>query len=154
MKQNKTHELLQQNSVFALSVLPQNIDANIIDIFGRHSSRKIDKFETISTKSIKQVNIISDSLGYMICEKVDAIENETHTLFIGKLIEADVLQEGEAMSYQYYQEHKTNWAEKKEQGKTAWVCKACGYVYYGSEVPDDFKCPLCGMDSSYFIKEV
>ena len=37
---------------------------------------------------------------------VDKIENETHTLFIGKIIEADVYVDKEAMSYQYYQEHK------------------------------------------------
>ena len=41
-----------------------------------------------------------------ILEKVDMVENDTHTLFIGKLIEADVFKEGDAMSYGYYQEHK------------------------------------------------
>ena len=42
----------------------------------------------------------------MICEIVDSIDNDTHTLFIGKLIEADIYREKEEMSYGYYQEHK------------------------------------------------
>lgn len=40
-----------------------------------------------------------------------------------------------------------------EQGKTAWVCTVCGYVYYGDEVPDDYKCPLCGLGKEYFKKQ-
>ena len=35
----------------------------------------------------------------------------------------------------------------------AWVCKICGYVYEGDEVPADYKCPLCGADASYFEKK-
>ena len=52
------------------------------------------------------LNIVNDSLGYMILEKVDTIENDTHTLFIGRLIEADLYKDEPAMTYNYYQEHK------------------------------------------------
>ena len=56
----------------------------------------------VTTNKIRAgVKIIKDSIGYMICEKIDSIENETHTLFIGKLIHADVYKDEEAMSYQY-----------------------------------------------------
>lgn len=44
------------------------------------------------------IPIIDDSLGFMICEVMDLIDNDTHTLFIGKLVETDVYQEKEAMS--------------------------------------------------------
>ena len=87
----------------------------------------------------------------MICEIVDSIENDTHTLFIGKIIEADVFEENEAMSYGYYQEHKEELLKvTTENGKTAWVCSICGYVYYGEELPEDFKCPVCGVGKELF----
>ena len=32
----------------------------------------------------------------------------------------------------------------------AWVCTVCGYVYEGSELPEDYKCPLCGAGADKF----
>ena len=90
----------------------------------------------------------------MILEKIDAIDMGTHTLYIGKLIEGDIFSDDEPMSYVYYQEHKddlTRITTKKDQ--TAWVCTACGYIYYGETVPDDYKCPLCGLGKEYFKKK-
>ena len=42
---------------------------------------------------------------------------------------------------------------KTEEGKTAWVCTICGYIYYGEELPDDFKCPMCGVPKELFKKK-
>ncbi|MBR0270443.1 MAG: rubredoxin [Methanobrevibacter sp.] len=35
----------------------------------------------------------------------------------------------------------------------AWVCKVCGYVYEGDELPEDYICPLCDVDASYFEEQ-
>ena len=130
-----------------------NVDSQTIETFGFNSMRDIDKFENTETVEEMGLPIIKGSLGYMICEKVDTIENETHTLFIGKLVEADVYDEAQPMSYGYYQEHKDELVKvKTESGKTAWICKVCGYVYYGDELPKDFKCPICGVDATFFEK--
>lgn len=154
MKKNYTNELMHKSDTFALSVLGMNVDGHIIETFGLHSMRDIDKFESITTEKIDDLEIIANSLGYMICEKTDTIENETHTLFIGKLIEADVFKEEEAMSYGYYQEHKEELIKvKTESGKTAWICTVCGYVYYGETLPDDSKCPMCGVGPEMFTKK-
>lgn len=154
MKDNYTNELLKENETFALSVLGRNVDTNIIETFGMHSMRDYNKFEKVSMMEINDLKIIEDSLGYMICEIVDKIENDTHTLFIGRLIEADVLKEGEPMSYAYYQENKNDLIKvKTENGKTAWVCTVCGYVYYGETLPEDFKCPVCGVGASLFERK-
>ena len=132
MKKNYTNELLKKDDKFAISVLGMDVDSEIIKTFGFNSARDINKFENMSISEVEGVNIINNSLGYMICEIVDSIENDTHTLFIGKLIEADMFQNGEAMSYGYYQEHKEELLKvKTEQGKTAWICTICGYIYYG-----------------------
>ena len=154
MKSNYTNELLKKNDRFALSVLGLNVDSNIIATFGMNSTRDINKFECVSTMEVEGLNVISDSVGYMICEIVDSIDNDTHTLFIGRLIEADILKDEDAMSYQYYQEHKDELIKvTTNNGKTAWICTICGYVYYGDTLPDDFKCPKCGVDKTLFEKK-
>lgn len=154
MKNNYTNELMHNNNTFALSVLGMDSNPDIIKTFGLNSMRDIDKFKDIKTTDIENLKIIEDSLGYMVYEKVDSIENETHTLFIGKLIEADVYKEEEAMSYSYYQEHKDELIKvKTEKGKTAWVCTICGYVYYGDTLPKEYKCPACGVGPELFERQ-
>lgn len=154
MKQNYTNELLKNNKKFAISILSKDVNPEIIKTFGFNSARDINKFEKIETTQVEDLNIINDSLGYMVCEIVDSIENDTHTLFIGKIIQADVFKENEAMSYGYYQEHKEELLKvTTENGKSAWVCSICGYVYYGEELPENFKCPVCGVGKELFHKK-
>lgn len=154
MKSNYTNELIKKNSKFAISVLGMNADMEIVKTFGFNSMRDINKFEKVELENVDGVNVIKNSLGYMICDVIDTIENETHTLFIGKMYEGDVFSDDEVMTYGYYQEHKDELLKvKTEEGKTAWVCNLCGYVYYGEELPDDFTCPICGADKTYFSKK-
>lgn len=154
MKSNYTNELMKKNTKFAISVLGKNVDGKIITTFGMNSMRDINKFENIETTEIEGVKVITNSLGYMICEIVDSIENDTHTLFIGRLIEGDIFKEEETMSYGYYQEHKEELIKvTTEKNKTAWICTICGYVYYGDDVPNDYKCPVCGVDKTFFKRK-
>lgn len=155
MKKNYTNELLHKNNRFAISIIGKEVDPQIIKIFGFNSMRDIDKFEKIDVTRIHELNIINDSLGYMICEIEDCIETPTHNLFIGRLIEADVIaEEKEEMTYAYYQKHKDELLRViTEKGNTAWICTVCGYVFYGEELPEGFKCPICGVDIKYFKKK-
>ena len=154
MKKNYTNELMNKNSKFAVSVLAKDVNPEVIKTFGLNSAREINKFENMETIDVLDEKVIKDSIGYMVCEIVDRIENETHTLFIGKIIEADKFNDKEEMTYAYYGEHKDELLKvKTENGKTAWVCTVCGYVYYGEEVPDDYICPICGVDKSLFKKQ-
>ncbi len=154
MKNNYTNELMHHNEFFSLSVLGVNTDPEIIQTFGYHSMRDINKFENIKTSEVNHVPVILDSLGYMVCQIVEKKENETHTLFIGKLVEADVFRDEDAMSYGYYQEHKDEFLEPLEQkDEMTWVCKVCGYVYHGERLPEDFKCPICGVGVDMFEKQ-
>ena len=154
MKKNNTNSLLKSNKKFAISVLGREADGEIIKTFGFNSMRNINKFEKIDTFKVEEVNIIKDSIGYMVCEIIDSIENDTHTLFIGRIIEADMFNEKEPMTYLYYQKHKDELLKvTTEKGKTSWVCTVCGYVYYGEEIPEDFKCPLCGVGRELFKKK-
>ena len=38
-----------------------------------------------------------------------------------------------------------------EETKTRkWVCKICGFVFEGEELPEDFMCPICGASADDF----
>lgn len=154
MKKNYTNELLKKNDKFALSVLGMDANPELIKTFGFNSMRDINKFENIEFTEIEGINIINNTLGYMICEIVDSIENDTHTLFIGRLIEADLFDDSKEMTYGYYQEHKDELIKvTTSENKIAWVCSICGYVYYGDVLPDNYKCPICGVSSNMFEKK-
>ena len=60
-----------------------------------------------------------------------------------------VISNKETMTYTYYQK---NVKQKPEEKKKGWVCKVCGYVYEGEELPEDFVCPLCKHGASDFEK--
>lgn len=154
MKKNYTNITMHNNKTFALSVLGKNVDPNIIETFGYHSSKDYDKYSKVEIEIIENEKIIKDSLGYMICEIVDEIDTDTHHLFIGKLIHADVFKDEEVLTYGYYQEHKDDYIKVvTKENKIAWVCTVCGYVEYLEILPDDYKCPVCGVDKTYFKKQ-
>ena len=154
MKSNYTNELMKNNNKFALSVLGMEVNPDIIKTFGFNSMRDINKFENVGVTEIDGINVINDSLGYMLCEKVDSIDNETHTLFIGKLVGCDLFNDSKEMTYGYYQEHKDKLLKvTTSEGKTIWVCSICGYVYEGEELPLDYKCPKCGVPRELFERK-
>lgn len=154
MKTNYTNELIKKSNKFAVSVLGMNVDMDIVKTFGFNSMRDINKFENTNVEDVVGINVIKDSLGYMVCDVIDTIENETHTLFIGRMVEGDVFSDEEPMTYGYYQAHKDELlAVTTEKGKTAWICNLCGYIYYGDELPEGFICPVCSASSEYFSKK-
>jgi rubrerythrin len=53
------------------------------------------------------------------------------------------------MTYAFY--HKN--VKVKPEVKNSFVCKICGYVYDGKELPNDFICPLCKHGAEYFEKK-
>ena len=138
---------MQQNHYVHTSILLNRLHYHL-------HNNNYNKFENSETEEIDNLKVIKDSVGYLICEKVDMIDCDTHTLFIGKVINANILKEDKEMSYNYYREHKDELIKvKTENNKTAWVCTICGYVYYGEELPEDFKCPLCGVGKDLFVKK-
>lgn len=154
MKKNYTRELLEKNEKFILSVLAEDADGEIIKTFGLNSMKDIDKFANKELFTGDEIKIVKDSIGYMECEIVDRIDMDTHLLIIGRLKEADVFEDKKPMSYGYYQEHKDELLKVNTmEGKVAWVCTLCGYVYFGETLPDDYICPRCGAGKEFFEKK-
>ena len=78
---------------------------------------------------------------FMSLSVEEYIDLDTHGLFICSVTESRVLSDKETMTYTYYQ---SNVKPKPEtEGKKGYVCKICGYIYEGEELPEDIVCPLC-----------
>ena len=43
-------------------------------------------------------------------------------------------------------------AEEESAAGKKFRCKVCGYVYEANEIPDDFRCPLCGVGKKAFVE--
>ena len=103
-KQNLTHEFIKDSKVFTASVLAQTAPLKLIGGFGFKSGRDVNKFEGVKYK-IGQSGapvILDSTLGYLEAKVIDSIDVKTHTIFIGELVGAEVLAEGEPMTYAYY----------------------------------------------------
>lgn len=154
MKSNNTNNLLKINQKACISIIGKKTNGDVIREFGLNSMREHNKFEYANLIDVEGLKAVTDSIGYMILEKVDLIENDTHTLFIYRVIKDKILNDDTEITYKYYREHKDELIKvKTEQGKTAWVCMICNYIYYGEELPSDFVCPKCGVNASLFRKE-
>lgn len=107
-KQNLTHEFITQSKVFAVSVLEQEVDMKFIGRFGFKSGRDIDKFKGINYKiGVTGSPIILDNtIAYFEAEVINEIDAGSHTLFIGKVIDAENIKKGTPLTYDYYHQIK------------------------------------------------
>ena len=79
----------------------------------------------------------------------------SHTLFIARVDDMEVLSAAPSATYGYYQTSIKPRPEKPASGgKTVWRCSVCGYVYEGDELPADFVCPVCKHPASDFEKTI
>ena len=153
-KNNYTNSMLKKNTKYGINILSKNVKGEVIKTFGFNSSRDIDKFGNFDYIDEDGIKILKDTIGYMILEKVQVIDAETHDIFIGKLVKEERFNDEEPLLYQDYQQHKDEYLKfKTSDGKTAWVCTVCGYIYYGDTLPEDFVCPKCGVGASAFEKK-
>ena len=161
---NYTNECIKKNKKFAISILPTDVDDNIIPVFGFQSGRDCNKFENVEKINIEGIDIIKNSIGYLICTLTgDVIETDTHSLFLARITDGDILNKKEPMTYAYYHAVKkgtspktapTYIEEKLQDSELAYRCKICGYIYKGdiNKEPDSYVCPVCKKPKSFFEK--
>lgn len=145
-KANLTCDMIAKTSDFTVSVLTQDAPFAIFQHFGFQSGKEVDKYAgwAYADTAANGVKYLTKFTNAMLSGKVvSAVDWGTHTLFIADVTEARTLSGEPSMTYQYYFDHvkpKPQAAPKEQKG---WVCKICGYVYEGEELPADFICPLC-----------
>jgi len=179
-RQNLTHEFIAQSRVFTGSILSQEAPLSFIGNFGFKSGRQVDKFKGVNYRSGKTlVPIVLDhTLAYLEAKVVNQMEVGTHTIFLGEIVEGDVIKEGEPMTYAYYHQVKRGTtpksapsyveeAKKVVPGLIKYKCNVCGYIYDPEKgdpdggiksgtsfevIPDPWVCPVCGATKDMFAK--
>lgn len=151
-KNNLTCSELLASGKFCVSVIAEDADFELFRHFGFRSGRTCHKFEDFSdTKRAENgvLYITKNTNAYFAGTVIESRDLGTHILFIAEITEAEVLSDAKTVTYTYYQEKIKPAPEAKKKG---WVCKICGYVYEGEELPADFVCPLCKHPASDFEK--
>ncbi len=161
---NYTNKCIKESKKFAISILGVDVNDNIIPVFGFTSGKDTDKFKGVEIKEVDGLDVIADSTGYIICEVINQMETETHTIFLGKIIDGDLLKEQIPMTYAYYHKVKKGTSpksaptfieeKKSDENKLAYKCIICGYIYEGdiTKEPDTYLCPICKQPKSKFVK--
>lgn len=152
-KQNLTHDMILATGEFNVSVLSQEATFWFFEHYGFQSGRDVDKFANIpETRTENGLRYVAACTNAVISGKViSTVDCGTHTLFVADVTEAKLLSQEPAMTYQYYFDHVK---PKPQPAKTeSWVCKICGYVYEGAELPADFICPWCKHGVEDFEKQ-
>lgn len=160
-KANYSEELLRKTGVFNVSVLTEKTPFDVFKQFGFCSGRDTDKFAGKEyPKTENGLYYLPEYANAVLSAKVvDAYDYGTHTLFVAEVTEAKTLNEDKSVTYEYYQSNikpkpeapkSEDTAQEKKGGK--WVCKICGYVHEGEELPEDFICPWCKHPAEDFEK--
>lgn len=173
---NYTNGCIEKTGKFSFSILAEDSDAGLIGNFGFQSGKDVDKFKVVDYEMVEGVPVVKYTCGYVVCRVIDKMETATHTVFLGEVMETGTYDGmGDAMTYAYYHKVVKGKSPKnaptyipeeadaavqeadaatgeKSAGKVKYVCQVCGYTYEGDPLPDDFKCPICGVGPDKFTR--
>ena len=142
-KKNLTHDMVAKTGMMNVNCLSTDAPFSVFEHFGFQTGRDVNKIVGDGIlRSDNGVSFLGMYINSFMSLKVEqTVDLDTHSMFICSVTEARVITDVETMTYTYYQ---NNVKPKPEtEGKKGWVCKVCGYVYEGEDLPDDFICPLC-----------
>ncbi len=153
-KQNHTHDVIKASGEFNLSVLDESATFELFTHFGFQSGHEVDKFKDfVLPRTENGLTYLGWATNAVYsCRVISTVDCGTHTLFIAEVTEARTLSQAPSATYAYYFAHIKPKPQPKAEEKKGWVCKICGYVYEGEELPPDYICPLCKHGSEDFEK--
>lgn len=177
-KDNYTTQGILETGEFEVVVLSKYAPMELIGMFGFHTSKDTDKFANFDTKVSSQgipyvINSVCSHFSVKVNQQLDL---GTHMFFVGDVVESDVVEDVEPMTYAYYHEVKGGRTPKNassfstdvleaagaetptdaeastgtKKKRVGWRCQLCGYIEYVDELPDDFICPVCGATREFF----
>ena len=152
-KNNFTTSKILKTKKFNVSILSEEANFDLIKRFGFASGKDTDKFEDFNGYKTAENGIPYITEGtnsYISAEVVEVRDLGTHYEFLADVTKEVSLNEIPSITYAYYQKNiKPKVTQKK---KVVYICSVCGYVYEGDPLPEDFVCPLCLHDATYFVK--
>ncbi len=184
-KNNFTCKLIEKSSKCAISVIGEKFSKKLIGEFGFKCGKNYDKFKELKYKLGKTGSpiILDNTIAFIELNITETMPVGTHVLMIGDVVDADLIEDGNPMTYDYYQNvikgkvsklaptyiEPEKITRKKEDNKMKkYICDVCGYVYDpaigdpdngikpGTEftdLPKDWVCPICGVGKDSFSEE-
>jgi flavin reductase (DIM6/NTAB) family NADH-FMN oxidoreductase RutF/rubredoxin len=162
-KNNFSHDLVKEAKQFCVSILDQNTSMEVIARFGFATGANKDKFEDFDYNIDATYNpYLKEALAALSVKVINMIDIGSHTLFIGQIVEAIDIKDGQPLTYDYYKKIKKGTVPKNaptynkstENNVKKYQCTVCGYIYDGDipfeQLPDDYKCPVCNYPKSVF----
>lgn len=176
-KDNHTVELIRSCGQFSVSVLREEADASTIGTFGYKSGKDSDKLQGMNVRYGENgvPIVLNDAIAFLVVRVQETLDVGTHLMFIGELVEAEVLDEAaDPLTYLRYRRVQKGVAPKNAPTyidksrlerisagleHARYQCPMCGYVYDEEkegrkfeDLPDDWECPICGEHKSEFVK--
>lgn len=156
-RKSYTHDLIQESGCFNASILHEQAPFSLFQRFGFQSGRQTDKFAGLPAlpRSKNGLLYLTKCANAVLSGEVtDALEFDTHTLFVAKLTEALALSDVPSMTYRdYFTRVKPSQpTQPAQEKKTGYICNVCGYILEESLLPPFFICPVCGHGASDFSK--
>lgn len=145
-----SHDIIKKTGLMNVNTLNNDAPFAIFQKFGFCSGKEVDKFKDQQViRSDNGLIVLQQYINSFISLRVDDyVDVGTHGIFICTVTESKIINNVETMTYNYYQANvkpKPNTEKKK-----GYVCKICGYVYEGDDLPEDYICPICKHGASDF----
>ncbi|MCS7285961.1 MAG: flavin reductase family protein [Anaerolineae bacterium] len=91
-----THDLIKKSEQFALNI-PSVSLLKAVEICGTYSGRDVDKFARAGITPVDALEIdvplVEECIGHIECVLTDAFTTGDHTLFVGQVVAASVVEE-------------------------------------------------------------
>lgn len=160
-KQSYTKACIEQTTELSLSVLAKDVEPFVVANFGFQSSKNINKWDMVKFDELESLPVLRDCLAQITAKVVHQYPLDSNTVFIAEINSAKLVKNGENLLYEDYRNYfkddvikSFQQYQKEKKMAKQWVCTVCNYVYDGEtpfeELPDDYICPLCGVDKSFF----
>ena len=142
-KRNYSCGTIAKTGKFNVSTLSVDAPFKLFQRFGFQSGKDVNKlagFKYVQRSSNGLVFLTKYSNAYLSCSVINQVDLGTHIMFICDVTECANLSTMDTMTYAYYFK---NVKPKPETDKKGYVCRICGWVHEGDELPEDIVCPLC-----------
>ena len=142
-KRNYSCDIIAKTGKLNVSTLSEDAPFKLFQRFGFQSGKDTDKladFKHGQRASNGLLFLTKYANAYLCCNVIKQVDLGTHIMFICDVTECANLSHLETMTYAYYFK---NVKPKPESDKKGYVCRICGWVHEGDELPEDIVCPLC-----------
>ena len=142
-KDNYSHHIIRKTGILNVNCLDVTAPFSVFENFGFRSGRTADKLEGIEElRSSNGLRFLPRHINSFMSLQVESyVDLGTHGMFICSVTEARICGNRSTMTYSFYLDHVK--PKPETEGKQGFVCKVCGWVYEGEELPADIICPLC-----------